>query len=75
MLRMIGNSYNILSNGPPATANEIDALIAHFRGVPQEYLDLVTEATELELQHNCGQYIRIWGPASCIEMNEGYGIR
>lgn len=27
------------------------------------------------MKHSNGQYIRIWGPAGCIEMDEGYGIR
>ena len=35
---------------------------------------LIEKQTELELQHQDGQYVRIWEPLGCVEMNEGYSI-
>lgn len=48
---------------------------SHFGHVPPDYLAFAAKATELELQHCSGQYIRIWGPIGCMEMDEAYGIR
>ena len=59
----------------PSSQAEINAAVTHFGSLPQEFVDLVREATEIEVQHQNGQYIRIWGPLSCIEMDEGYGVR
>lgn len=60
---------------PPATQEQIDAAARHFGSLPQDFVDLAREATEVEIQHQHGQYVRIWGPLGCVEMDEGYGIR
>ena len=75
MLNTINTSYKRLANALPASQDQINAAVMHFGSLPQEYVDLVREATEIEVQHQNGQYIRIWGPLGCIEMDEGYGIR
>src|SRR5690606_8385509 len=69
------NRFKILASQPGATSEEIRDLTDYFGIVPQEYVDLICEATEIEMQHLEGQYVRIWGPLGCIEMDEGYGIR
>lgn len=74
MLRDI-SSFQVLAKGPTADNAEIQALRQHFGNVPADYLEIVSEATEIELQHEQGQYVRIWGPIGCVEMDEGYGIR
>lgn len=74
MISNIDSSFKILSEHHPATRNQINALTTHFGSLPEEYVDLVLQATEIELQHKDGHYIRIWGPMGCIEMDEGYGI-
>ena len=71
----MSNSYSLLAIGPPATPEQLNALIVHFGSIPQEYIELAREATEIEVQHRDGQYIGIWGPSGCIEMDDGYGIR
>jgi hypothetical protein len=75
MLNFNHSSLQLLASDPPASATEVALLQEYFGAVPTDYLDVVSEATEIELQHACGQYIRIWGPTGCIEMDEGYGIR
>lgn len=75
MLNSLDSSFQILARAPAADAARIAALHLHFGSVPADYLETVGEATEIELQHSGGQYIRIWGPDGCIEMDEGYGIR
>lgn len=75
MLNDIARSFEVLAKGPSAKNAEIESLKRYFGSVPAEYLEIVAEATEVELQHDQGQYIRIWGPMGCVEMDEGYGIR
>ena len=75
MLNRISTSFKVLSKGSPATQEQVDAAVKHFGGLPQEFIDLTREATEVEIQHQGGQYLRIWGQAGCMEMDEGYGIR
>jgi hypothetical protein len=61
--------------GPPATDEQIQAAVTHFGTLPKEFMELVREVTELEVQHRNGPYLRIWGPSGCVEMDEGYQIR
>lgn len=75
MLDAIDSSFKVLAKGAPATQEQIDTAVNYFGSVPQEFIDLAREATELEFQHRNGQYVRIWGPLGCIDMDEGYGIR
>jgi hypothetical protein len=74
MLDLLDASFLVLAKGPAADAAQIASVRQRFATVPREYLELAVEATEIELQHKGGQYIRIWGPKGCIEMDEGYGI-
>lgn len=56
--------------------NEINELI-NFASIkiPTEYLELIREKTELEINIQNKKYIRIWGADGCIEMNEAYYIQ
>jgi hypothetical protein len=74
MFETIHPHFDVLSNQPGASRPEILALQNAFTWIPPEYLMLIEEQTEVELQHKDGQYVRIWGPSGCVEMNEGYGI-
>ncbi len=75
MMEEIDSSFELLAKDSPATNEQVGTLTTYFGSVPKEYVDLVFEATEIELQHRNGQYVRIWGPVACVEMDEGYGIR
>lgn len=70
-----GDQFVILAQQTPALEEDIAVLASHFRSCPLDYTMLVRQATEIELQHRSGQYLRIWGPPGCLEMDEGYGIR
>lgn len=69
------NEFKILAKQPNAMPEHVQQLKDYFVNCPQEYIDLVCEATEIEMEHVEGQYVRIWGPLGCIEMDEGYHIR
>lgn len=43
--------------------------------VPLEYLELIREKTEIEININDKMYIRLWGASGCIELNEAYLIQ
>lgn len=74
MLEELHPQFSVLAKGEPAESLEIAAVRARFSNVPDEYLTLAREATELELQHESGAYVRIWGPLGCVDMDEGYDI-
>lgn len=74
MLDFLPKTLRVLASQPGATTEQVTELKGRFSSVPEEYLKLVEEATEIELQHENGQYVRIWGPSGCIEMDEGYKI-
>jgi hypothetical protein len=74
VLELLHRSIYLLAKQPAASGDEIALFNLRFPSAPEEYLKLVEEATEVELQHEQGQYIRIWGPSGCIDMDEGYNI-
>ena len=74
MLKSLNKNFTVLASLPAATQSQLMQMSGHFPSVPDEYLDLVGEITELELQHENGQYLRIWGPDGCIEMDNGYYV-
>lgn len=74
MLASLNQRFRLLAKEKPAAATEASRLSRRFPSVPNEYIELVGEATELEVQHDNGQYLRIWGPIGCIEMDDAYGI-
>lgn len=74
MLESLHETLRILASRQPATSGQISSLVATYPSIPHEYLALVTQATEIELEHKSGQYLRIWGPDGCREMDNGYDI-
>ena len=74
MLASLDKTLKVLASQPPASKSQVSMLQRTYPSVPDEYLKLVKEATEIELQHQGGQYVRIWGPDGCIEMDSGYNI-
>ncbi len=74
MLASLEKGFKVLAMQPSANSADLAQLKGHYPSVPDEYLILVGEATEVELQHQNGQYLRIWGPNGCIEMDDAYEI-
>ncbi|WP_027621922.1 SMI1/KNR4 family protein [Acetivibrio clariflavus] len=76
ILDNVSNLYSVDVKKPPATEEEIIQLINSSPiDVPLEYLEIVREATEVEIKVKNEMYIRIWSPTSCIEMNEVYFVQ
>ena len=56
--------------------NEIKELMkSSLINVPNEYLELIREQSEIEISVCNQKYIRIWGADGCIEMNDIYFIQ
>lgn len=75
MLNRLHSSFQILAQQPPATPDEIHALVAYFKAVPRDFIELVRQATFVELAHQSQQYIRIWGPTDSIETYIAHDFR
>ncbi|WP_324824207.1 SMI1/KNR4 family protein [Sinanaerobacter sp. ZZT-01] len=76
ILKDLSSSYRINSYGPASLENDIKELINFSQiEIPEDYLDLIREKTEIEINVGKEKYIRIWGANGCIEMNESYEIQ
>lgn len=74
MLDSIHEKFNVLDHQGAASEKELQQLTASFPHTPADYLELANEATEIEMQWDGTQYLRLWGPSGCLEMDEAYGI-
>jgi hypothetical protein len=43
--------------------------------IPDEFIEMILEKSELEISINGDKILRIWGASGCIEMNEAYNIQ
>ena len=43
--------------------------------IPEEYIEIIMYATEIEISVQKSIYIRIWSPEGYIELNEAYKIQ
>ncbi|MBC2582759.1 SMI1/KNR4 family protein [Clostridium sp. DJ247] len=72
----ISGRFSIDANQCPATEEEIVSLKKFSTiEVPLEYLEIIRQATEIEIKVDNEMYIRIWGPNSCIELNDAYYVQ
>lgn len=75
-LDRLSDSFRIKVSMPPSTQHEIEALRASSElSLPQDYVDLVSSMTEVEISVEDLSYIRIWGAARAQEMNEAYELQ
>jgi hypothetical protein len=42
--------------------------------MPDDYISLIREATEFELETSDGVYLRIWAPFDCLDVETGHSI-
>ncbi|MBY8914852.1 SMI1/KNR4 family protein [Bacillus sp. YC2] len=76
LLNKISSRFSVDAKEAAATEEEIKALTGFSSiNVPSDYLDIVSEATEVEINVAGEKYIRIWSPAGCVDMNEAYEIQ
>ena len=72
---LVGPDYRVLAHRPAADPADVRRMVRHFGSAPDDYLRLIVNGTEIELEHRSGQYVRVWGPGGCMELDEAYRIR
>lgn len=76
ILKKLNEIFVLETQEPPATKEAIQEL-KNFSSidVPFDYLEVIQHSTNAEFNVNNEIYIRIWGPADCIEINEAHNIQ
>lgn len=76
LLCKMSNEFFVASSDEKSCDSEIEELL-HFSKieVPYEFIQIIKEKTELEIEVNKEKYIRIWGAKGCMELNEAYSIQ
>ncbi len=76
ILKNLSNNYRIDANKLASNDEEIKNLIEFSEiEIPEDFLEIIREQTEIEINVDGKKYIRIWGADGCIEMNEAYNIQ
>ncbi len=76
ILSKMSGLFKVANSNKKANNFEIDELIQFSKiDVPEEFIQIIKEKTELEIQVDNKKYIRIWGANGCIEMNTAYRIQ
>lgn len=74
MISTLHSDFKLLASKEPSNDLDIKKLKKYFKSVPEDYIETVFEATEIEIGHSEWKVIRIWGPLGCIDMDEAYNI-
>lgn len=76
ILNKMSKQFDLVARDEKSSNIEINELIHYSKiDIPNEFIEIIKEETELEIKVNNGKYIRIWGARGCIEMNSAYHIQ
>ncbi|MDD4049356.1 MAG: SMI1/KNR4 family protein [Clostridia bacterium] len=76
ILNKLSAKFRVDVKAKASTIDEIRALQAFSDiNIPNEYLEIIKEGSEFEINVDNEKYIRIWGATGCVEMNEAYSIQ
>lgn len=76
ILNELSSLFKVVTSNVESSAVEIDELIRFSKiDIPEEFIQIIQEKTELEILVDDKKYIRLWGANGCIEMNDAYGIQ
>jgi len=76
ILENLSDKYSIDAFMPASSEQDIRQLCDKSSvEIPDEYLEVIREKSEIEICVSGRMYIRIWGADGCIEMNEAYNIQ
>lgn len=76
ILQKLSNKYKIDASKPASNDEEIKKLIEFSDiNIPEDFLEVIRELTEIEINVDGEKYIRIWGAEGCIDMNDAYRIQ
>ena len=72
----LNKAFRIDASCNASEEKEIDQLVKFAEiKIPNEYLEIIRERTEIEINIYNEKYLRIWGANGCMEMNEAYYIQ
>ncbi|WP_317368704.1 SMI1/KNR4 family protein [uncultured Tyzzerella sp.] len=76
ILKDLNNRCNISQNEESSNFLEINKLKTFSQiDVPKEFLNIISEMSEVEINIDNYKYLRLWGAEGCIEMNSAYEIQ
>lgn len=76
ILNNLKENINLEVNDKASSELEIEEMIINSPiKIPNEFIEMLREKSELELSINRDKILRIWGASGCIEMNEAYNIQ
>ena len=76
ILKELSNKYRIDASKPASNDDEVERLVKYSDiNIPEDFLEIIRELTEIEINVDGEKYIRIWGADGCIEMNDAYCIQ
>lgn len=76
IISKLTNSYKLVANKKASSDTDIELLKDFSKiQVPEDYVCLIEQMSEIELTVCKNRYIRIWGAIGCIEMNSAYKIQ
>ena len=76
ILARMNSAFKATSGSPRSTDAEIKELVhCSSLDIPEEYLDIIRESTELEICVDKKKYFRLWGAKGCVELNDAYHIQ
>ncbi|MCP1122584.1 SMI1/KNR4 family protein [Bacillus sp. 3103sda1] len=76
ILNNLSSKYRIDASKSASNEEDIKNLIEFSKiEIPEDFLEIIGELTEIEINVDEEKYIRIWGAEGCIEMNESYAIQ
>jgi hypothetical protein len=70
MIEQISTTLRVIRSSPPARPGDLAQLRERFPELPDDYCELVSQATDVELEDRVGGYLHLWGPARCLEVDE-----
>lgn len=69
----LDSRFAILARQAPASVADLDAALGRFPGMPDEYVKLCKQITEVELDFE-DIYLRVWAPSRVSDQDDGYGF-
>lgn len=76
ILKNLNNRCNIVQNEESSNFLEINKLKNFSQiDVAKEFLNIISEMSEIEISIDNYKYLRLWGAEGCIEMNCAYEIQ
>ena len=74
MLPQLDPRWQLLRSRRRGTVADLERLCIRYPAMPADYLRIAANLEEYELKHATGQYLRIWAPTACFEMDEAHRI-